>query len=463
MEADSFPAAYARALVSGWRVFTLRRVTREQLTPTPEVFAALIATDVLVTFAFCLAIVGLRGEFNVYEFQRLLAFVPAVLLVGLIARRYDARREVLVLPTALAAATVPFTILTSGLYLLAQHGWMPLLELYWSYFDDFVIGWSVIVILAAVWRLTAASPRARAIVSVCAVVLLVVPTLWAPQGFLWAPRYDESAGGAAATFHSLAEEKAFYAQHDALERELAAVEPERPGITDLYVLAAALYAGEDVFMKEIKMITALFKERFESGGRTVTLVNNPKTLHAHPVASRTSLARALQHLGELMNTDEDVLFLYLTSHGSEKHELAVDFRPIRFEPIDPAALRAALDESGIRWRVVVVSACYSGGFVDMLRNDQTLVITASSAERQSFGCGSASDATYLAQALFGEALKETHSFEAAFERAKDLIEQWEREKGFTPSLPQIHAGQAIRAKLAEIERRLEPRQAPAAR
>jgi hypothetical protein len=454
MEAYSFRAGYARAVVSGWRLFTLRRVTREQLSPTPEVFAALVATDVLLTFAFCLAIVGVRGEFNIYEFQRLLVFVPAVLLVGLAARRYDTRRELLVLPTALAAATLPFTVLSSGLYLLAQHGWMPALELYWSYFDDFVIGWSVIVILVAVWRLSGPSRRARTIVSASAVVLLVAPAVWAPQGFLWAPRHDENAAGSLATFHSLSEEKAFYAQHDALERELASLESERPGITDLYVLAAALYAGEDVFMRETKMITALMRERFETGGRTVTLVNNAKTLHAHPIASRTSLTRALHHLGETMNTDEDVLFLYLTSHGSEKRDLAVDFRPIRFEPIDPAAVKAALDESGIRWRVVVVSACYSGAFVDMLKNDETLVISASSADRQSFGCGNASDATYLAQALFAEALKETHSFETAFERAKGLIEQWEREKGFTPSLPQIHVGPAIRAKLAEIERRL---------
>jgi Peptidase C13 family len=461
MAAHSFPAAYLQALASGWRLFTLRRVARDDLNPSPEVFAALVATDVLLTFAFSLTIVGMRGEFNLYEFQRLLAFVPAVLLVGVLARRFDAHREVLVLPTALAAATLPFTILSSGLYLLAQHGWMPFLEIYWSYFDYFVIGWSIIVIVTAVWRLSGRSAASRTTVAACALVLLVVPAVWAPQGFLWAPRPDESAAGATASFHSLAEEKAFYAQHEALERELAGVEPERPGIVDFYVVAAALYAGEDVFMKETRMITTLLKERFDASGRIVTLINNAKTLHAHPIASRTSLARALQHVGEVMNTEEDVLLLYLTSHGSEKHELAVDFRPIRFEPIDPAAVKAALDESGIRWRVIVVSACYSGGFVDALKNEQTLVITASSADRQSFGCGNASDATYLAQALFGQALTKTHSFEAAFASARELIEQWEREKGFTASQPQIHAGPAIRAKLAELERRLEPGNAPA--
>ena len=127
------------------------------------------------------------------------------------------------------------------------------------------------------------------------------------------------------------------------------------------MLAAALYAGEDVFMKETRMITALLDERFDAAGRNGHLVNNPKTLQEHPVASLTSITRALKYIGETMNTQEDVLLLYLTSHGNpEQHDLAVDFRPIRFSSIDPPALKAALDESGIRWRIVVVSAVLFG-------------------------------------------------------------------------------------------------------
>ncbi|MES2563764.1 MAG: C13 family peptidase, partial [Pseudomonadota bacterium] len=168
----------------------------------------------------------------------------------------------------------------------------------------------------------------------------------------------------------------------------------------------------------------------------------------------TSLRQSLKHVGEMMNVDEDVVVLYVTSHGSEKHELAVDFRPLRFTAIDPLHLKKALDESGIRWKVIVISACYSGGFIDALKDERTLIITAASADRTSFGCGNASDATYLSKALFGEALTKTHSFESAFDEARTLIERWEREQGHIPSQPQIHVGAQIKGKLAEIERRL---------
>ena len=33
-----------------------------------------------------------------------------------------------------------------------------------------------------------------------------------------------------------------------------------------------------------------------------------------------------------------------------------------------AARASALDESGIRWRVIIISACYAGGFVEPLRD-----------------------------------------------------------------------------------------------
>src|SRR5690606_14921173 len=133
--------------------------------------------------------------------------------------------------------------------------------------------------------------------------------------------------------------------------------------------------------------------------------------------------------------------------------LSVDFPPLRLAPIDPPALKKALDESGIKWRVIVVSACYSGGFIKPLQDEHTMIITASSATRTSFGCGSASEATWLAQALFNEELRRTYSMEAAFAAARQSIAERERVQGYEASEPQLFAGTEIRSKLAEVEGR----------
>jgi hypothetical protein len=312
--------------------------------------------------------------------------------------------------------------------------------------------WWTLVIAAGVARLVHAGAGRNLLVMMMGWLLLVAPMLWYPQNYLWMPKYDPSE---VAEKSPPFDERGFYAQQGLLRKSLAAVEDGRSGIADIYLLAAGLYAREDVFMKEVRLIADLFHQRFDAAGRSVVLINNPRTLDSHPLASMTSIAAALKHIGGRMNRDEDLLVLYVSSHGSESHRLSVDFWPLRLSPIDPPALKKALDDSGIKWRVLVVSACYSGGFIAPLQDEHTMIITASSATRQSFGCGSMSDATYLAQALFNEELRKTYSIEAAFAQAQQSIAERERAQGFEASQPQLFVGAEIRGKLAELEARLE--------
>jgi hypothetical protein len=88
-------------------------------------------------------------------------------------------------------------------------------------------------------------------------------------------------------------------------------------------------------------------------------------------------------------------------------------------------LGAILAASGIRWKVVVVSACYAGGFIGPLKDDGTLVITAARHDRSSFGCADENDFTYFGRAYFKEALPKSRSFQAAFTQADKLIDEWE--------------------------------------
>ena len=109
-----------------------------------------------------------------------------------------------------------------------------------------------------------------------------------------------------------------------------------------------------------------------------------------------------------------------------------------------------LKESGIRWKVIVVSACYSGGFIEPLRDDSTLIITAARHDRASFGCADENDFTYFGRAFFKESLPLSRSFHDAFSKASALVAQWEKKDlpKEEPSLPQIHSTAAIDAQLA---------------
>ena len=157
-----------------------------------------------------------------------------------------------------------------------------------------------------------------------------------------------------------------------------------------------------------------------------------------------------------MDPAEDILLLYLTSHGSEDHQLYVALDPLPLNQIMPEDLAEALQTTpSVRWKVIVVNACYSGGFIDALRDDSTLVITAARSDRTSFGCGADSEITWFGKAFLADALNETTSFPDAFKRAKALVGEWEaREKEAQNSEPQIASSRSIEGKLEKWRRTL---------
>lgn len=442
------------ALREGVRLLLFRPVHREALPESIAVLVALALVHLALQFGFQVARVGLQGTFNIHELPRAVFLLPLALFCGLACA--EAGRDAglaLRVAVAVSALAVALSVPMGLVGLAFAYGWLAfeqpgLGEQLWYTF----LLWWIAALAFALAQLVRAAWIARLRAIGYALVILVAPAYWLPAGVLWSLPYEETQSASASG--GLVSETAFYAQQDLLNEALEGLAAERPGVEDVYVLTAALYASEDVFMKEVDVIAELLERRFDAAGRTIKLVNNRATLNETPIASLTSVRRALAAIGSRMNAAEDVLVLYLTSHGSVKHQLSVDLWPLELDAIDPHALRAALDDSGIRWRIVIVSACYSGGYVEPLKDERTLIITAAAANRQSFGCGVESDFTYLAKALFDEELRRTHSFEAAFARAKESIAAREKAKGYVPSEPQMHVGGAIRAKLDALERRL---------
>src|SRR5207247_5560991 len=97
-----------------------------------------------------------------------------------------------------------------------------------------------------------------------------------------------------------------------IERALAALERGRPGVRELYFVGFAPDSRQDVFLREVRFVKRLFEERFGAAGRSIVLANSDTALEEFPIASATNLARALTRVGEAMNADEDILFLFLT-------------------------------------------------------------------------------------------------------------------------------------------------------
>jgi hypothetical protein len=233
-----------------------------------------------------------------------------------------------------------------------------------------------------------------------------------------------------------------YHQGQLLDRVLATLLSPTVDRAQLYFVGFAGYGSQAVFKREVLAVRQLFDERFRTAGRSVALINSQSAPDDIPMASEGNLDRVLQHLGTLMNTRSDTLFLFLTSHG-DPGSLAVEMPGIGFDQLTPQRLKVMLDRSGIRNRAIVISACHSGSFIPVLANPTTLVIAAARADRSSFGCEDRRRWTYFGDAYFNHALREVTSFTEAFQRAKRLITIWEAKDKLTPSLPQIAGGEAL--------------------
>jgi len=234
----------------------------------------------------------------------------------------------------------------------------------------------------------------------------------------------------------------YYRQGEVLQRALAALRPAAPGHAQLFFVGFAGYGSQAVFKREVIAVRQLFDERFGTAGRSIALINSPSTVDDTPLASAGNLAMVLDHLGKMMHAERDTLFLFLTSHG-DVGRLALEMPGFGSAALTAEQLKAILDRSGIKNRIIVISACHSGSFIAGLADAKTLVIAAARADRSSFGCEDRRRWTYFGDAYFNQALREESSFTAAFRRARKVIALWEAREQRVPSLPQMAGGEGL--------------------
>lgn len=229
-------------------------------------------------------------------------------------------------------------------------------------------------------------------------------------------------------------------QGELLQQAIAQLPASTPAI-ELYSLTLAGDGNQSVFLREADFVATLLGERFGARGN-ITLSNHRDHLADRPLATRESLTRAVRALAE-RSGPEDLVFIYLTSHGSRDHQLSLEQPRLQLDNLPAADLASLLKPLKSRYKVVVISACYSGGFIPPLQDDKTLVMTAARADRVSFGCSEENDFTYFGRALFAEALTETDDLQRAFERAKKKVAEREKAEDFEPSEPQLWAPKAV--------------------
>jgi len=360
------------------------------------------------------------------------------------------------------ALAIPVLVLSSLPLVQIIHyvpSWLPpspvLAELIQP-FEYLIVTWIVFTLIRCVAIAFSPPPSFVWLRAIVAGVLLATP-IWFSNAFV--PNYPWWRGGSDDPPHAQGEfhagsEAVLAAQTYLLDHVLDKLAEERAGEADLYFVGFAPYGRQDAYRTELEAAQKVMDTRWGTEGRSVLLVNSPKTLITTPFATVTNLRETLNEIGGIIDAQDDVVMLYLSSPTARNDQLAAEQPPLGLVELGPKGLKQLLDDAGIKWRIIVVSACYSGGFVAQLRDDYTLVITDAQAGHASFGCDGRTPPTLFGDAFFQQGLGKSNSFEAAFAGATARVAEREQAAGYSPpSEPQWEMGAEMAQKIKSLRKR----------
>ncbi len=433
----------AANLRAGLALLTLRRVWPPRLTVSFDQLALLTLLSLLVwavldkVHAEAHAPLALDGLFG-WACYLLLALAACALVARAQSRSAETR-------TLLVAALSVAPFVLALLWLLGDLPWVRAHPLVATAAALIYLAILLVRVLGAAFGLT----RWRAL-ALALVFLIASP--WVLLNFnldtrLWVA---EDTAEAQSDEDEAQAEVLFYDQPARIAAAVERLRPTQPGRTSAYFVGFAGDGDPAVFRREAQFASEVFGRRYGTEGRSLLLINDVEDRDSYPLASVSGLSQALKALATRMDPENDVLVLFLTSHGSEDG-LEVQNGSLPLAQLAPSDLHEALDTAGIRWRIIVVSACYAGVFLDELKGDTTAVITAADASHTSFGCEEDRDLTWFGEALLKDALPDSTGLEDAFRRASALITQREQAGHETHSNPQLAIGELMKKKLATLE------------
>lgn len=336
----------------------------------------------------------------------------------------------------------------SAYLLLIREPSHPIAHIQWIIYIT-LTAWAVMSTTVFLVRATEANKKVAGLIFTVLLGLYAVLYMSDPPWY-WYAKSTESEASSADNFEL--SQATFERQAALASMARDTLRLQQQGRTELYAITFAPYQ-DDVFLNESKMVQEVLETQFDASQTLQQLINHPSTVETKPWATLENLERAINAAADKMNREEDVLLVYLTSHGGKNGELSSEFWPLATAKLTPTALNLMLDKANVKHRIIIISACYSGSWIPALKNENTLIITAADASHTSYGCGYKSELTYFGRALVDEQLRSTRNFEKAYRNAVPIIKQREieakKDDGF--SNPQWVMGSGIKPILQQLE------------
>jgi hypothetical protein len=208
-------------------------------------------------------------------------------------------------------------------------------------------------------------------------------------------------------------------------------------------MRAVLVAGDPglpVFDNAAAGMGAWLRTRAGVAPDGITRLSASPAVIAQQGAGVTSWSNVLQAVEDLRPSAGQGCLVFITSHGIRGAGIVLSPGGVLSpEELDKALVRGC----GNSPTVVIISACYSGGFArpPMTRANR-IVMTAARPDRTSFGCRAGATYTFFDECLLG-ALRHAQNWRGVFEATVACVERRESAGNYIPSEPQASFGPAV--------------------
>jgi len=210
-------------------------------------------------------------------------------------------------------------------------------------------------------------------------------------------------------------------------------------------LGSAQHSQSLVFQRDILSMEKNLKN-IQPKTVSILLSNQVQTQQLEfPFATTTNLALIFDRLASWSHAQPMSLTVLVSTHGSPG-ALSVNIGNRYHQPLRTAQLNSWLDRLHPRTQVtLLLSACYSGSFVDALQGPNRMILSASDADRSSFGCNYHEKNTWFIGQLLGPHFAPQSTWNEVFTSTRTGVEAQERALRMSPpSNPQIRSAESLR-------------------
>ena len=395
--------------------------------------------------------IGKGASFNKYGISYLVFSISyhllAFFLIGLFFNRQRICIFILVMFSALCFHEYIFILYSLLDGLNEDHYDEGMFYLLWAFWGLLYI-WLFIIIFRAIAIVFSAAFLPNIITSILTTLVFYGILHYLPIDYLF---YTDNEDEVTEDYEPLDIEAIYYQQAALVKQHTQALKAHQKNQHDVFLITFAPYASQDVFKREVSFVAEAVEQRFKNKAHSIMLLNHRDSVNELPLANQPNLDAVIAAIKQRMDVEEDAMMLYLTSHGSKDARLSAVLETLQPKAIDATALKSMLDEHGIKWRIIIVSACYSGSFIESLQDDYTLIMTAAAADKTSFGCHNDRELTYFGEALFKYAWPQQQGLLETFALAKTWVTEKELAEDKINSEPQIYVGSEMNHYLEKLE------------